>query len=110
MSGWISSGRELVLVECYVSGPGEDTVHATADRIAGACNALTSSGTTVDYLGALFVAADEAAFHLFAAGDVDAVVEASRQAGLRVERVVQAVSVGGEVQGAIGHPSRQLCP
>ncbi|HET9878007.1 MAG TPA: hypothetical protein VFQ81_01705 [Candidatus Limnocylindria bacterium] len=121
----IDDGRQVVLVECYVSAPDEAALRAAATRATAASAALTSAGTSVEYLGALLVAADEAAFHLFMSPDIDAVIEASRQAGLRVERVsqalavwigtggvsrAQAISVGGEVEGAIGHPPRQLGP
>ena len=119
MTGWIQGGRDVILVECYVSVEEAADVHAAAERASVACADLTASGRPVHYLGALLVAADEAAFHLFAAPDVATAMEASRRAQLRLERIVQAVavppsaaalSVGGEVEGAIGHPSRQLGP
>lgn len=102
--------RQVVLVECYVATPGESDLHATAERAIAACVEMARAGTTVEYIGALFVAADEVAFHLFAAPDIDAVMAASQRAGLRVERVVEAVSVSGELEGAISHPPCQLGP
>lgn len=54
---------------------------------------LRAGGRDVDYLGALFVAADEAVFHRFRARHVDLVIEASRRADLKFERVVESIGV-----------------
>ncbi|MEO8247517.1 MAG: hypothetical protein ABI622_10410 [Chloroflexota bacterium] len=125
MSEWVDNERQVVLAECYVAAPNGGELRAAAARARAACLELTSAGSSVEYLGTLFVAADEAAFHIFAAPDAEAVMEAGRRAGLRVERIVQAVamaatpsrtseaqplSVGGEVEGAVGHPSGELGP
>lgn len=121
VSEQVDNPRQAFLVECYVSAPSEADLQTLAARATAACAWMTSSGTTVEYLGALLVAADEVEFHLFVAPDIDAVMAASHRAELRVERVVEAlavsgrpspntqpISIGGEVEGAVGDLSRQL--
>ena len=86
------SGRTF-LVECYLPGVAERDVAAASKRARRVAEELRSDGRDVAYLGALFVAVDEAVFHRFRAHDADLVVEASRLAGLQFERVVESIGV-----------------
>ena len=81
------------LAECFAPASDE---HSAAARVGEACAELRAAGVEVTYLGALVVPRDELAFHVFAAQDVDSVVEAGRRAFLRVERVVPAVAIAYE--------------
>jgi len=47
----------------------------------------------VSYVRAIFLGADETCFHLYEAGSVESVLEASRRAAIPVERVVEAVDI-----------------
>jgi hypothetical protein len=88
------SGRTF-LVECYLPGVAERDVAAASERARRAAAELRASGRDVAYLGALFVAADEAVFHRFRASDAGLVVEASRRADLAFERVVESIGIDG---------------
>jgi hypothetical protein len=83
------------LVECYVPGIAEGDVAAAGERARRVADELRAGGRDVAYLGALFVAADEAVFHQFRAVNASVVVEASRMAGLPFERVVESIGVDG---------------
>jgi hypothetical protein len=88
------SGRTF-LVECYLPGIAESDVAAAGERARRVADELRAGGRDVAYLGALFVAADEAVFHQFRSIDAGLVVEASRMAGLPFERVVESIGVDG---------------
>lgn len=81
------------LVECYLPDVAESDVVAAGDRAREAADALRARGDEVAYLGALFVAADEAVYHQFRAADVALVTAASRMAGLAFERIVESIGV-----------------
>jgi hypothetical protein len=85
--------RRTWLVECY--GPAIDaaSVAEASDRIRASIEVVRAGGVTIEYLGALFVAADEVVFHAFAAVDCGEVAEVSRRAGLAHERIVESVGV-----------------
>lgn len=96
------AGRTF-LVECYLPGVAAADVAAAGERARQAAEELRASGGEIAYLGALFMAADEAVFHQFRASNAAVVVDASRLAGLAFERVVESVDVeagGGIVGGA----------
>jgi hypothetical protein len=88
------TGRTF-LVECYLPGVVEHDVAEASERARRVTEELRAGGRDVAYLGALFVAADEAVFHQFRAGDAGLVVEASRRANLPFERVVESIGVDG---------------
>lgn len=88
------AGAQAVFVaECYAPASGVDAAAAGLVRVGAACADLRAAGAEVVYLGALIVPDDELAFHIFVAPDAGDVQQASRRAGLRVERVVQSVAV-----------------
>jgi hypothetical protein len=75
------------LVELYVSRAEAETVELTSERARAAAAQLTGEGTSVHYLRSIYVPEDETCFHLFEGSSADAVREAARRAGLRVERL-----------------------
>lgn len=80
------------LVECYVPGLVTSTVAEDGDRVRAAVEIVRHEGS-IDYLGALFVAGDEAVFHAFRAAESKLVEGASRRAGLRYARIVESVAI-----------------
>ena len=84
----------LFLAECFAPSAAEDVSIRVADGIGAACADLRAEETDIAYLGALVVPDDETAFHLFIAADAGVVLEATRRATLRVERVVRSVAIG----------------
>jgi hypothetical protein len=101
------------LVECYLPGVAESDVAAASERARRAAEELHSGGQDVAYLGALFVAADEAVFHQFRALNAGLVVEASLMASLQFERVVESIGMdGGEtaVGGVDGAGAIETAP
>ena len=88
------AGPQAVFVaECYAPASGVDASAAGVVRVGAVCADLRAAGAEVVYLGALIVPNDELAFHVFVAPEAGDVQQASRRAGLRVERVVQSVAV-----------------
>ncbi|MCI0346722.1 MAG: hypothetical protein L0221_14965 [Chloroflexi bacterium] len=81
------------LVECFAPGIDDVAVAAAADRARAAVDELRAQGSEVEYVGALLMAEDEVVFHAFRAPGTDAVLGASRAAGLAFERVVESVGV-----------------
>lgn len=75
--------------------PGSEEVAAEADR-------LTREGTQVLLVCSILVPEDETCFYLFQAQTCDAVHEAAERAGLRFERVVEAVEDWSNPRRALG--------
>jgi len=90
------------LVELYFSRTDGAAVERGAERARLAAEELTREGTPVHYLRSLFVPEDETCFFLYEAASADAVREAAGRAGLRFERVTEAVedSGGGKTMSA----------
>lgn len=81
------------LVECYAPGLVVASVNESAARARTAVEVVRGSGQRIEYLGALFVAGDEAVFHAFEAEEEAIVADASRRAGLAYQRIVESVAV-----------------
>jgi hypothetical protein len=81
------------LVELYVPRMDTDRLHNAAERANAAAEEMTQEGTPVRYLRATFLGGDEICFHVYEAGSPELVIEASRRAGIPVERVVEALDV-----------------
>jgi hypothetical protein len=92
------SAVQNYLVECYWPGVREQDAADAGARAADASGELRGNGHRVDYLGSVFVPADETVFFLFSAGSAVAVEDASRRAGVPFERVLESVV-------ALGAPS-----
>lgn len=87
------------LVECYAPGIDEPAVAAAAACAREVVARLVEDGERLAYLGAVLVAEDEVVFHAFGANDPALVEQASREAGLRHERIVESVAVDGADPG-----------
>lgn len=72
------------LVELYVPGSGATTPSLAVLARAGA------DGET-EYLGSLFLPADETCFHRYASPDAETLRGALERGGVRYERVIEAV-------------------
>ncbi|HEX6129750.1 MAG TPA: hypothetical protein VF071_12080, partial [Candidatus Limnocylindria bacterium] len=115
----------VFLVECFAPASGEEDPALSVERVLAECAGLRATGAAVTYLGALFMPDDELAFHLFMAADADGVLEVSRRADLRIERLVDGVAfrpgrgpaavwqplpVGGQVERPVAHEPGEICP
>ena len=78
------------LVEVYVARPAA-TWTPRPEHVSAAADQLTSKGTQVRLVRSILVPEDETCFYLFEAETGDAVREVAERAGLRIERVVDAV-------------------
>ena len=78
------------LVEVYLARSRCSDLDGAATRARQAAEELTREGTAVRYVRSTFVPDDETCFHVFEAGDRDAVVELTRRAGLADGRIVPA--------------------
>jgi Protein of unknown function (DUF4242) len=90
---------ERYLAELYLPRAGADGLPEAARRARAAAAAMTSEGTPIRYLRAIFLGGDEICFHLYEAASPEAVLEATRRAAIPVERVLEAVDV--EIDRAI---------
>jgi Protein of unknown function (DUF4242) len=82
------------LVELYVSRMDAAAAERGAERARRAAERLAGRGTPVRYLRGLFVPEDETCFLLYEAGSPETVREAARLAGLRCDRVAEAIRTG----------------
>ena len=81
--------RRSYLVECYAPGIARTDVEAAGTRARAACRALNATGVSITYERALLVPGDEAVFHVFSSDAIEAVREASVEAGLVFARIVE---------------------
>ena len=81
------------LAELYLSKSDSRGLHEAADRARSAAEAMTCEGTPIRYLRAIFLRDDETCFHLYEAGSLELVLEASRRAAIPVERVTEALDI-----------------
>jgi len=81
------------LVECYSPGLRRDDVESSGERAVAASAELRNEGRGIEYVGAIFVPADELVFYVFASASPEAVREASVRAAVQFERVVESVTV-----------------
>lgn len=83
------------LVEVYVARSEASPPAYRTIELAAAADELTREGRGVRLERSFFVPEDEVCFYLLQADSDDAVHEATRRAGLHIERVVEAVSKFG---------------
>ncbi len=81
------------LAELYLSKTGSDGLREAAVRARSAAEELSQEGRPVRYVRAIFLGEDETCFHLYEAAAAESVWEATRRAGISVERVVEAVEI-----------------
>jgi hypothetical protein len=84
----------LYLAELYRATAGSGDLTEAAARARAAAEALAKAGTRVRYVRSVFVPADETWFLLYDAATEADVVEAAGRAGIRLERVVEALEEG----------------
>jgi Protein of unknown function (DUF4242) len=87
------------LVELYVPRADAANIGTGAERARHAAEELSRQGTTIRYLRAIFVPDDETCFHLYKASSVEVVREVGSRAGLRFERISEAVAEPRKGQG-----------
>ena len=92
------------LVEHYWPGVTAAEFSAAAERVRSSAAELAGEGKHVRYLHSTLVPEDEAAFCVLAADSQALVEEAYARAGVRFERVVQAVET--DSQAALSGPSQ----
>lgn len=80
------------LVEAYASRWRKPDLAALARKAQGAAAALTSEGTQVRYVGALFVPDDESCLCLYEGQTAEAVQRAVKRAGISCDRVLAALT------------------
>jgi hypothetical protein len=92
---------EGFLIERYWPGVTTDAVAALNGQLDA------SSDGDVTFVGSILVPADEMVLFEFLATDAQAVLEVSRHAGLRCDRIVSAVRL---LPGRATHPGPELGP
>jgi hypothetical protein len=80
------------LAELYVSRTDADVVGHCASRARLGAEALSREGTPVRYLRSIFVPDDETCFYLFEAASADGVRAVADRAGLRFDRIAEALA------------------
>jgi hypothetical protein len=83
------------LVEAYT--PARAGLAEIEQRARDAATLFSQAGTAVRYVRSIYVPEDEICFHLFDAASVEAVRQASDDAQLDAQRIVEAVD--GETGG-----------
>jgi hypothetical protein len=87
---------ERYLVELHRPLSGWQELQGVTAQARAAAEQLSEEGTPVRFLRSIFVPEDDSCFFLYEGPSADVVGEAGRRAALAVERVVEAVHVGGE--------------
>jgi hypothetical protein len=85
------SGTTTFLVEHYWPGVTESGFSAAAESLRTASEAIAAAGGTLRYLHSTLVPEDEAAFCVFRASSRALVEQAYARAGVRYERILDAV-------------------
>jgi hypothetical protein len=84
--------------------PGTDA--AVAERSASVARLvaeqLTLEGTAVEFVRSIFIPQDETCIHMYRANSIEAVEKVAAAAGLRFERVSEAVTDTGSPAGTRG--------
>lgn len=80
------------LAEFYVAGVRSDLAEIAA-QARTAADQLANEGTSVRFLGAIFLPEDESFFAFYEAGSAAAVVEAGKRAELPFDRVREALTI-----------------
>ena len=84
------------LVEHYWPGVTESGFSAAAESLRESAEAIAAAGGALRYLHSTLVPEDEAAFCVFHAASRSLVEEAYARAGVRFERILDAVESGVE--------------
>ena len=81
------------LVERYLPGLAESDIRAGLTRAQAACAELSSAGTSIRYIGSIFLPLEEACFCRFDSDRPEAVVEVNQRAQLAFARVTAGVAI-----------------
>jgi hypothetical protein len=92
----------LFLAELYRATSGSGDLAEAAARARAAADARARTGTRVRYVRSVFVPADETWFLLYDAPTEADVLKAAGRAGIRLERVVEALEAEPSRQGDDG--------
>jgi hypothetical protein len=97
---------DCFLVEVYTPD-GADAFPDAIERVRAAAGAMTDEGVPMRYRRALLVHGDDACFHVIQAPSTEAVIEATRRAGLEFERIVEVVDMPCSTEDEVDadHPS-----
>jgi hypothetical protein len=87
------TGRRTFLVEHYWPGVTPEEFRSAAERVRVSAEELSAANTEIAFLHSTLVPGDEAAFCVFRAGSMEAVVEAYARAGVTFERILDALEV-----------------
>ena len=87
------------LVECFWPGVTQEAVEAANGRARERAAALGREGSSLRFLGSLFVPADEVVFFQFTATSSEEVARASLEAQLPFDRVALSVWIEPEESG-----------
>lgn len=88
-----SATSRRYLVEHYWPGTTAERCRATAERVRTTAEAMTRGGTPIRCLHSIVVPADEAAFCVFDAASIDVIEQLYARAGVRFDRIVDAMEV-----------------
>ena len=80
------------LVELYAPRSDEDAVELDSQRARRAADELARQGLQVRFVRSVFVPEDETCFYLYEASSAGNARRAAQRAGLRVDRVTEAIS------------------
>ena len=89
-----SPGTTTFLVEHYWPGVTESGFGAATESLRAASEEIAATGSELWYLHSTLVPEDEAAFCVFAASSRSLVEQAYARAGVRFERILDAVESG----------------
>lgn len=92
------------LVEHYWPGVTESGFSAAAESLRSASEAIAAAGGALRYLHSTLIPEDESAFCVFDASSRSLVEQAYARAGLRFERILDAVESG------VGSHARRAAP
>ncbi|HLL07366.1 MAG TPA: hypothetical protein VK393_01790 [Nocardioidaceae bacterium] len=79
------------LVERFLPTP--EDLRSVSDQTQHAVDALAAAGLDVRYCGLTFIPRDEVCFQWFEAPSAEVAARASREAGIRYDRISEAVQV-----------------
>ena len=109
-----ASGLPTFLVEAYAAAMTRAEQAAAITRAQRIAGELRRDGEQVEYLGALFVPADEVVFHVVAARDIGLVRALCSRSAVTSERIVESILIDGaphrsvEAAAALPRPTRRL--
>lgn len=92
----------VYVVERRLIGIGPEGLAAAQEAAAAVSERFSRSGRPLRYLRSVFIPGEERSLCLFEANDVATVADGNREAGLPVERIVEALDLPAPQAGAAG--------